>query len=198
LVRRYARKKDVPNGLRELVLPLLPILREDHDPEKPLELTVDLTGAEQDRKRVRESESYRTQRHFRVVDTFYDDPWLECRARFVDGADVRFAVIDHLRSSKRWRRNPRGKIKVKKKGKKKIELSVTLAAPKRNYAVSGAEHAARGVKKASVTAQEDRTVVKLSRALEVHRVDASPAVDQVIELIAAAYERVDPSRSKKL
>lgn len=196
--RRYARKKDVPNGLRELVLPLLPILREDHDPDKPLELTLDLTGATQDRKQVRKSDSYKTQRHFRVIDTFYDDTWVEGRARFVDGADVRFAVIDHLRSSSRWRRNPRGKIKRKTKSKKKIELSVTLAAPRRNYALSAAEHLARGVKKASVTPQDDRTVVKLTRALEVNRIDASPAVDQVLELIAAAYERVDPSRSKKL
>jgi hypothetical protein len=196
--RRYARKKDVANGLRELVLPLLPILREDHDPEKPLELSLDLTGATEDHKEVRKSDSYKTQRHFRVIDTFYDDTWLECRARFVDGADVRLAVIDHTRSSKRWRRNPRGKIKVKRKNKKKIELSVTLSAPRRNYAVSGAEHMARGVKKASVVPEDDRTVVKLTRALEVRREDASPAVDQVLELIAAAYERVDPSRSKKL
>jgi hypothetical protein len=196
--RRYARKRDVPNGLRELVLPLLPILREDQDPAKPLELTLDLTGAEQDHKEVRKSDAYKTNRHFRVIDTFYDDTWLEGRARFVDGADVRFAVIDHMRSSKRWRRNARGKIKVKRKRKKKIELSVTLAAPRRNYALSGAEHMARGVKKASVTPQDDRTVVKLTRALDVNRIDASPAVDQVLELIAAAYERVDPARSKKL
>ena len=31
--RRYARKHDVPNGLRTFAVPLLPILREDQDPE---------------------------------------------------------------------------------------------------------------------------------------------------------------------
>jgi hypothetical protein len=43
--RRHARKKDVPNALRTFALPLLPILREDHDPETSLKLWLDLTGA---------------------------------------------------------------------------------------------------------------------------------------------------------
>ena len=42
--RRWAKKNDVPNALRTFVYPLLPILREDQDPEVPLELWVDLTG----------------------------------------------------------------------------------------------------------------------------------------------------------
>ena len=46
-VRRFARKHDVPNGLRLFTLPLLPILREDHDPAVPLELRIDLTGPQQ-------------------------------------------------------------------------------------------------------------------------------------------------------
>ena len=53
--------------------------------------------------------------------------------QFADGTDVEFAVIDHVRSSRKTKRTPRGKIKTKTKAKKKTELAVTLSFPKRNY-----------------------------------------------------------------
>ena len=42
-------------------------------------------------------------------------------------------MIDHVRSSRKTKRTPRGKIKTKTKAKKKTELAVTLSFPKRNY-----------------------------------------------------------------
>ena len=56
-------------------IPLLPILREDHDPGKPLELRIDLTGAKQGDKQTGKGEPYKKGKYYRVVDTFYDDPW---------------------------------------------------------------------------------------------------------------------------
>src|SRR5215470_12605951 len=88
--RRFAKKHDVPNGLRSLVIPLLPILREDCDPAKPLELRIDMTGAKQDSKEVGKGDPYKRGRYTKIVDTFYDDPWLEGRAQFADGTNVHF------------------------------------------------------------------------------------------------------------
>ncbi len=196
--RRFARKHDVPDGLRELALPLLGILREDHDPETPLALTIDLTGAEHGAKRIGASEPYRKGAYHKVVDTFYDDPWIEGRARFVDGADVRFAVIDHVRSSRKTKRSASGKTKRKTKAKKKIELTVTVSLPARNYALAGRPPGTRGVSKESVKAGEDRTVVRLSRIVDAARLDDAPDLELLLGLLAVAYERVDPSRRKKL
>jgi hypothetical protein len=194
--RRFARKHDVPNGLRSFVLPLLGILREDHDPAAPLELRIDLTGAQQPAKHVRTSQPYKKGAYNKVVDSFYDDAWLDGRARFVDGADVRFSAVDHVRSSSKTKRSASGKTKRKTKAKKKTELSVTLSVPARNYAASGA--AARDVPKASVKSGESRTVVKLGGVLPQPSLDAVPVVGMLLELIAGAYERVEPSRRKKL
>src|SRR5512142_3184503 len=89
-VRRFARKHDVPNGLRSFTLPLLPILREDIDPEVPLELRLDLSGWKQKAKEVGKGEPYKKGIYHKVVDTMYDDAWLVGHARFADGADVQF------------------------------------------------------------------------------------------------------------
>jgi hypothetical protein len=194
--RRFARKHDVPDALRSFVLPLLPILREDHDPDRPLALRIDLTGAEQPSKRVRSSEPYKKGAYHKVVDTFYDDPWLEARAHFADGADVRLSVVDHVRSSEKHKRSASGRHKRKTKRKKKTELSVTLSVPARNYAAAGG--AARGVPKESVKAGENRTVVKLGGVVVQPSLDSAPVVGMLLELISGAYERVEPNRRKKL
>jgi len=195
--RRFARKHDVPNGLRTFTLPLLPILREDQDPAVPLELRLDLTGAEQKEKEVRTSDPYTAGRYRKIVDTFYDDPWLEGHARFADGADVRFAVIDHVRSSKKTKRSASGKIKTKTKNKKKTEVSVSISFPKRNYETAGEPAKTAGLRKESVTPGDDTTVVKLNRVV-VADYYSTPEPELLLQLLGDAYDRVDPSRRKKL
>lgn len=195
--RRFAKKHDLPFGLRLFTVPLLPILREDHAPDAPLELTLDFTGPEQKDKQTRVTDPYRKGAYHKVIDSFYDDPWISGHATFVDGTEVRFTVIDHVRSSRKTKRTPRGKIKTKTKQKKKTELAVTLSFPKRNYAEGEAKQGA-GLKKQSVTTGEDRTVVQLSRVVEPARMDGIPEPELLLALIGEAYERVNPSRRKKL
>jgi hypothetical protein len=197
--RRFARKHDLPDALNSFAIPLLPILREDHDPGKPLELRIDLTGPEQGSKETGKGEPYKKGSYYRIVDTFYDDPWIEGRARFADGADVHFTVIDHLRDSHKRKKSASGKTKLKVKAKKKIELVVEVSFPVRNYAPAAEPVPSRGaVKKESVKPREDRTVVRLNRIVPAERPLDPPHIDYLLELIAGAYARVDPSRRKKL
>jgi hypothetical protein len=197
--RRFARRHDLPFGLRMFTLPLLPILREDQDPQTPLELRLDLTGPEQNSKVIRTSDPYKKGAYHKIVDTFYDDPWIEGHAKFVDGTDLRFTVIDHVRSQSKTKRNPRGKIKRKTKNKKKTELAVTVTFPARNYAAAKSQGSqSADIRKESVKAGEDRTVVRLSKVVELARTDGVPQPEHLLELVAEAYQRVDPSRRKKL
>ena len=195
--RRYARKHDVPNGLRWFAVPLTLILREDQDPEKPLALKIDLTGPVQPHKLANRGAPYKKGAYHAVVDSFYEDPWLEGHAHFADGADVHFVVSDHVRSSNKTKRSASGKTKRKTKTKKKSELSVTLSVPARNYAAAGSD-AGRDVPKESVKSGESRTVVKLSGTMVQPNADAVPPIRMLLELISAAYERVEPTRRKKL
>jgi hypothetical protein len=194
--RRYARKHDVPNGLRWFAVPLTLILREDQDPEHPLKLRIDLSGPLQPQKVVTTSPSYQKGAYHKVVDTFYADPWLEGHAHFADGADVHFTVTDHVRSSSKTKRSASGKTKRKTKTKKKSELSVTLSVPTRNYAA--APSGGRDVPKHSIKQGESKTTVKLSGTMVQPNADAVPPIRMLLELISGAYERVEPARRKKL
>jgi hypothetical protein len=193
--RRYARKHDVPNGLRWFAVPLTLILREDQDPEKPLALRIDLSGPLQPQKLVNTSQPYRKGAYHKVVDSFYDDTWLEGHAHFADGADVHFTVTDHVRSSSKTKRSASGKTKRKTKSKKKSQLSVTLSVPKRNYTLAAG---GRDVPKEAVKDGSNRTVVKLSGTMPQPNADAVPPIRMLLELISGAYERVEPARRKKL
>jgi hypothetical protein len=196
--RRFARKHDLPDGFRSFAVPLLPLLREDHDPAAALELRIDLTGAEQSAKQTGTSDPYKKGAYHKIVDTFYDDPWLEGHAQFADGADVRFAAIDHVRVSQKTKRSASGKTKHKKRSKKKTELAVTVSFPARNYDALSQSAPVPGVRKQSVRAGEKRTVVRLSRLVNPATVDAAPELGHLIELLTGAYTRVDPARRKKL
>jgi hypothetical protein len=193
--RRYARKNDVPNALRTFAYPMIPILREDQDPEATLELWVDLSGPLQDSKAVRKSDTYKKGAYRKVVDTFYDDIWFQGRTRFADGTLVTFAAIDHVRSTWKEKKNPRGKIKRKTKNKKKTELTVTLSVSNRLYAPAGD---ARALPKQKLKPGDKHTKVTVGGTLVADRMDAVPQLESLIELISGAYERVAPARRKKL
>jgi hypothetical protein len=193
--RRYARKNDVPDALRTFAYPLLPILREDIDPEAKLELWVDLSGPLQAGKAVRKSDTYKRGAYRKVVDTYYDDLWLQGRTRFADGAQLTFAVTDHVRSTWKEKKNPRGKIKRKTKNKKKTELTVTLNVPHRLYTAAAG---GRPVPKQKLKPGAKHTKVTLGGTLVQPHMDATPQLESLIELISGAYERVAPARRKKL
>jgi hypothetical protein len=192
--RRFARKHDLPIGLRLLAVPLLPILREDHNPSVPLELRIDLTGAQQKQKLVGKGDPHRKGAYYKVVDTFYNDPWLEGRAQFVDGADVRFVVTDLVRSSRKTKRTSSGKFKRKTKAKKKAELAITVSFPARNYGAGSEPHEDTGIREVS----DSRTVFRRKRTVALQNVDGAPSVEMLIDLFGQAYGRVDPTRKKKL
>jgi hypothetical protein len=196
--RRFASKHNVPDGLRQFALPFLAILREDQDPEKPVDLWLDLSGPQMYSKQVNETPPYKHPPYHKVVDSFFADPWFQGHAHFVDGAHVNFVITDHVRSTKKTKRNPRGKIKTKVKAKKKTEVSVTLSVPNRNYARAEPTAPRRGVPKEKLKPGESRTTVKTSGTIEARNADVVPGIDLLLELISAAYERVEPARKKKL
>ena len=109
---------------------------------------------------------------------------------------MHFTVVDHIRSSSKTKRSASGKTKRKTKNKKKSELTVTLSVPTRNYApVAGG---GRDVPKESVKRGESRTTVKLGGTMVQPNADAVPPIRMLLELISGAYERVEPTRRKKL
>ena len=175
-----------------------PILREDQDPEVPLELWVDLTGPLQSGKAVRNTPAYKKGAYRKVVDTLLrrhvvpgPHALRRRRARPLRGHRPRALHVQRARS------NPRGKIKRKTKNKKKTELTVTLTVPNRNYARPGGRRPRRPEAEAQARRQPHEGHAR-RHARRRPRSDVVPALESMIELISGAYERVAPARRKKL
>jgi hypothetical protein len=197
--RRFARKHNLPDEFRSFTFDLLPTLREDHDPSAPLALRLDFSGAEQKHKLSHTSEPYKSGVYHKVVDSFYDDPLVDVRARFADGAEVRILVTDHVRTSRKHKRSASGKPKVKTKSKCKTSLEVAVTFPARNYSAgSEAAAGASAAGKEKVKAGEGRTTVRLNQVVARPSADGRLRLQELLDLLARAYQRVEPARKKKL
>ncbi|WLQ12982.1 hypothetical protein O5O45_24955 [Hahella aquimaris] len=119
------KSKDIPNRLRDSVLPLLTILRQDANPETPLKLKVDLLGPELLSKRVNFVKA--GNKYPKVEESMFSDPWFQGSLSLADGSVLNWEVLDMVRRRNIRKRNPRGKIKMKTKYKIKTRMDVSLS-----------------------------------------------------------------------
>jgi len=198
-VYRRTKKMDLANGPLAFTVPLMPILREDVDPAEPVHLRLDLAGYQAHGKEKGKSDPYKKGRYHKIVDTFYEDPWLAGHARFVDGTDLRFNVTDVVISQRKTKRNPRGKVKTKTKIKKKTTVELVAGFAAKNYKQGEAQAAApEGVRKEKVQPGEARTTVRLASVAKLTGGEAAADPRMFIDLVARAYQQIAPARRKKL
>jgi hypothetical protein len=192
------RRTDLPGDNMRFAATMVNVLQEDIAPQAGLWLRIDVRGPTDDAKKSHVSPQYKRGVYHKVVDTFYDDPWFGGGADLADDARLTWTIHDRTRSSKRTKRNPRGKIKTKTKLKKTTYFQVALALPAKNYAVAGVGEARGGDTKVKVKPAESRTNVRVTSVAKTTDVKAAPDPQQLIALIAEAYRRAQPSRRKKL
>jgi hypothetical protein len=198
-IYRRTKKMDLANGPLAFTVPLMPILREDADPEEPVHLRLDLAGYTAGGKKKGKSEPYKKGRYYKIVDTRYEDPWLAGHAQFVDGTDLRFNATDLVTSQRKTKRNPRGKVKTKTKVKKRTTIELVATFPAKNYRQGEASAAApEGVRKEKVQPGDSRTTVRLTSVAKLTGADAGVDPRMFIDLVARAYQKVAPARRKKL
>jgi hypothetical protein len=200
VLRGRLRRQDVADGPLRLVAALLPILAEDAAPGTPVALDLDLTGHRTDAKSLGKSDPYRKGPYHKIVDTTYDDPFLRARARFADGAQVEISGRVQSRVSRKTKRNANNKIKTKTKTKTRATYEVDVRFPERNYAAAttAGSPSPKGTDRERVRTAPGRTAVRERRTLKAVGPDVALDASHVVDLIAHAYDRVDPSRRKKL
>ncbi|WP_320669959.1 hypothetical protein [Patulibacter defluvii] len=199
LRRGRLKRLDLGDAALGLALPLLPLLAEDAADDAPLTLGLDLRGPTADEKQTGSSDPYARGAYHRIVDFFYADPFLHARVRFADGADVRLEAVEHVRRSRRTKRNPRGKIKTKVKDKRRVQLDVAVAFPAKNYAAAGPGGGALPpTDRERIAARDGRTVVRERRVVKASGAGGPIDPAHVVDLLARAYGRVEPARRKKL
>lgn len=183
------RKHDVPNSLRESVLPLVALLREDIDPASQLHLAVDLRPPERDENK-RSSRDLTTHSYPKVSEALFECGWIAGDATLADGTTVDFTVRDLIRVRTVTKRNPRGKIKVKKKYKVRRMVEMRVALRNDQYAFQAVGATERGLRVGHKESGK-RSVVKVRRMMVLPG-SPQPQLDvrHVIDTLAAAYRRV--------
>lgn len=195
------RGRDLPNNLRELIYPLLCVLREDVAPNTPLELEADLRGGMVKDKRTDEQNLSRGRlRYPKILETHYLDPWLSGAAALADGSTLRWKVADRIRVRRITKRTARGKVKTKYKHKSKRLLEVSLGLRHKSYQIKTEPATDQQVQ---VRPGERRDALRLTKLMTLsgsmrgrrRDLDWTLPLDPLLELVSAAYGRAVRSPS---
>ncbi len=179
----WLRRIDVSNNLRQFVVPVLALFREDIDPQTPVHLRLDLSKPTASPKKTTEGAPYKHGIYHKVIDTLYVDPWMSAEAVLVDGTRLRWSVTDRIRERKKTKRNARGKYKTKTKYRKVSDLEVQLAMRTKTYTVA---HAA-------ITNDGKRSKLEVQRSV---RTDSLDPIDPrtLIDAITGVYRSLKPAK----
>jgi hypothetical protein len=129
------RRVDLSNHLRGAVMPLLALLGEDVKAGRTLRMKLDMRGSIVKDKFTEKLPAYAKGAYHKIVESLYEDPWLEWEAALADGSHLQLWMQDSVRSMKRTKRTARGKTKIKTKNKVKTRLEVRLKLPAARYRV---------------------------------------------------------------
>jgi len=182
----WLRGIDVSNNLRQFVVPVLALFREDIDPKTPVHLRVDLSKPTTAAKKTTESAPYKSGVYHKVIDSMYVDPWISAEAVLVDGTRLKWSVTDRIRERKKTKRNARGKYKTKTKYRKVTDVEVQLGLKTKTYEVADAE----------VTGDGKRSKVDVQRSV---RTDSLDPVDPraLIDAITDVYRSLKPAKEAR-
>lgn len=182
------KKRDIPNSLRESLLPLVVVLREDMESDASLSLRFDLR--EPTRRENVKRENKGAGGYPRVEESFYENAWMSGSGALADGTTLEWSVTDGIRERKVTKRNPRGKIKTKTKYKVLRMLEMRVALRTDAYALQPA-NVPQGALRMATKEGEKRNVVKLRRRM-ISTGAPFPTFDvrDFIDTLAGAYRRV--------
>lgn len=187
------RGKDLPNNLRLFVLPFLAILREEMETESPLHLELDLTGGMNKTKLLRSQD---VPGRARARESFYRDPWMRGSGELADGSSLEWSITDDIRERTITKTNPRGKTKTKTKYKVRRLIEVRVGLRNDEYALAGSA-TPTGDDRVAVKEGEKRNVLKLRRILTHSDPKSVLELNDVVDLLAGAYRRVQLTHAEE-
>lgn len=186
LLKRWSwlSKIDLSNNLRGVVLPILQLFREDIGREQPVQLELDLSSPTHKTKQKSKSEPYKAGVYYKVIDTFYVDPWMTGEALLTDGTRLRWSITDSIRERQKTKRNARGKHKTKTRYSKKTSIDVEVSLESKQYELGEVE----AVK---VIEGERKNRVRVNRRVKMDSLDPIHP-REIVDLVANVYRGAQP------
>lgn len=175
-------RDDLANHLRDFVVPLLRVLRQDADEAAPLELSLRLTD--------RFDKEHRTGKEGSVE--LFTYPWLVGKLRLRDGAQLEWEISDEARRWSVSKRSSSGKTKTKTKVVVCSDVRVRLGAPKDSYGPQPLP-APTSTQRVQLKTTEKRHVVTAERSIKRKGLAAVELpLQDFLSVVALAYRAVGP------
>ena len=184
------RKLDLSNNFRQVAMPLFAVLKEDMEAGATMNVRLDLSPPTAKTKKTGTGKPYKEGAYYKVVDTTFVDPWFGGGTRLADGSLLQWDVTDEVVESARTKKTARGKHKTKTKYRKQSTISVTVALPHKEYAVTNLP--ADEGEKVKVRESEKRTTFRLAKRVKSKSIDPIDP-QEVFDIISEAYKRVRPA-----
>lgn len=185
------KRDDLPNSMRQTILPLVALLREEMESDAQLHLRFDLTGARRKEKQQGAGRPLPPGRYIKGTETIYKDHWFEGKGTLADGTAAEWSVTDMIREREVTKQGRSGKIKTKTKHKVRRLLDVRVGLRQEDYALADAtQSGGKGRDRVAIKEGEKRNVVKLRRIVNENRIDAPFDPRHIFDLLAGAYNRV--------
>ncbi len=203
IVFLIARSRDIPNMLREFVVPTFSVLREDMQPGEPIHMSIDLRGS-MHRDKIIDEQRFGLPAYFgkdrRATETYYTDPWIECSTCLSDGTTLQWQITQHVRkrvitsTGRRSSGKIKTKTKTKYKSKSRLDMQVGLRQkyyrPQHDQSVLVDDHEIM-LKKSN----DKRNTFRVRRAIVSTNVEDTIGVLQFLEAVKYAYQQVNLSQS---
>jgi len=201
--KRRGKKMDIPNTLREFIMPLMIVLNEECDPKSPVHLVIDLrnvTGIKDKEVELKKEKGT----YGNNLDENYKNPWLKGECGLFDGSKLNWEIIDNIRFIKITRRK---KDKFKTSVKRMINLS--LALKQKNYQTVNQNIEGEGKEKIGVKKGSGKDVFKMRRVIPYKFKDktfqTTTEVDKLLDncilklqdflgLMGMAFQNVKPAK----
>ncbi len=169
-------------------MPLFAVLKEDMEPGATMNVRLDLSSPTAKAKKTGTGKPYDARHLPQGRRHDVRDPWFGGGTRLVDGSLLQWDVTDEVIESKRTKTGR--KTKTKTKYEKRTTISVTVALPHKEYAVTHLQ--ADEGEKVKVRESEKRTTFHLTKRVKTKSIDPIDP-QEIFDIISEAYKRVRPA-----
>jgi len=188
---------NIHNSLRDFVLPLVSTFGEDADPQKQMQLSLDLSGKLLTTKLTsRKKDDPGWFSYPKVTTSIYNDYWFILQVSLVDGSQIHLSIHDRITSRAKTYKAISGKIKSKTKDKCKQFIKATVSVRNKSYGEADARQLQISCDRFKTKDGQNRKAFTLTRINSFYESDKYPQPSECLELIGKVFMNVNPAKSK--
>jgi hypothetical protein len=181
------KKLDIGNHLRLFLMPFIIVMKEECEGDAKTRIKFDATHPVNPKKIVNSKKYNPNGRGLpEITATFYNHPWLDADFLMAEGTALHIECVDSVEKRRIKKRGSSGKIKYKTKLKIKHRIEIKMSFVKAKYNLAERNPAYEYID------HNDYHLFKAKHKLESLNTEQSIPVQQVLSMIAGAYQNVRP------